>query len=403
LVACARAALPPEIDLTRSPTLRFLLSLLAPGGVLVLAAWSLLRDDAIRAAAEPYAVYFCFGALATAVLLSWYYEQSRLLCSSAAVMLTVTALQLRPNAPQIAKLAALLLPLNFIVFASLSERGLLTRRGLIEAGLVVAQAFGVVKLATTQAETVNAFLLVEPHGALPWLPNSSVISFAVGIAVLVPLVLVRRTKVEQGLLWTLVAVFLGLYGMEDHQGVYVYCGAAGLILVLSVLEHGYDIAYRDELTGLPGRRAFNQLMEHLGGGYSIAMCDVDHFKMLNDTHGHETGDQLLKMVAGRLSQVAGGGRAFRYGGEEFLVVFRGRTAKEAEPFADSLRNAVAGIRLKPRGSDAAISLTISIGIGERSTRHSTPELVLDAADAALYRAKEAGRNCVRLEEGTQAA
>ena len=109
------------------------------------------------------------------------------------------------------------------------------------------------------------------------------------------------------------------------------------------------------------------------------------------------------MVAGRLSQVGGGGRAFRYGGEEFLVVFRGRTAKEAEPFADSLRNAVAGIRLKRRGSDAAISLTISIGIGERSTRHSTPELVVDAADAALYRAKEAGRNCVRLEEGTQAA
>src|SRR5262245_43071305 len=356
--------------MTRFPTLRFLISLLAPGGVLVLGAWSLLREEVIRTAVEPYAVYFCFGALATAVLLSWYYEQSRLLCSSAAVMLTVLALQLRPGTPELAKLAAMLLPLNFVRFASLKECGLLTRHGLLEAGLVATQAFAVVNLTSAQADAVNAFLVADRSGAVPWLPSSTVISFAIGIAVLVPLVLVRRTKVEQGLLWTLVAVFLGLYGMEDRQSVYIYCGAAGLILVLSVPEHGYALAYRDELTGLPGRRAFNHLTEHLGGAYAIAMCDVDHFKMLNDTHGHETGDHLLKMVAAKLSQVGGGGRAFRYGGEEFLVVFRGRSAKEAEPFADSLRHAVAGIRLMPRGSDATVGLKFSIGIGERSTRHA---------------------------------
>jgi GGDEF domain-containing protein len=126
------------------------------------------------------------------------------------------------------------------------------------------------------------------------------------------------------------------------------------------------------------------------------------------------------MVAAALSQVGGGGRAFRYGGEEFLVLFRGRSAKEAEPFAESLRRSIADrgfvLRSPDRparkpgpgkgtksGSLPKVYITISIGIAERSKRHSTPELVVDAADATLYRAKEAGRNCLRLEESAPSA
>ena len=218
-------------------------------------------------------------------------------------------------------------------------------------------------------------------------------------------------------------MFLGLNqlgaGPEGaaSDALFFYSGTAGLILVFAVLEHGYDIAFRDELTGLPGRRAFNNVMEQLGGTYAIAMCDVDLFKRFNDAYGHDVGDQVLKMVAAKLSQVGGGGRAFRYGGEEFLVVFRGRTATEAEPFAESLRRSIADKEFVVRGpnrpprkprrakeseetSAPRVHITISIGIAERSTRHSTPELVLDAADATLYRAKEAGRNRVMLDEST---
>jgi GGDEF domain-containing protein len=124
------------------------------------------------------------------------------------------------------------------------------------------------------------------------------------------------------------------------------------------------------------------------------------------------------MVAAKLSQVGGGGRAFRYGGEGFLVAFRGRTARDAEPFMESLRSAIAdaGFVLrspdrparKPRPSKESqqttsapkVNISISIGLAERSKRHSTPELVLDAADATLYRAKEAGRNCLKVDEST---
>ena len=161
-------------------------------------------------------------------------------------------------------------------------------------------------------------------------------------------------------------------------------------------------------------------MAQLGGTYAIAMCDVDHFKKFNDTYGHDAGDQVLRMVAAELSQVGGCGRAFRYGGEEFLVVFRGRSAKEAEPFVESLRRSIADRGFVLRSPDRParkpgsaketkqtgapkVNISISIGLAERSKRHSTPELVLDAADATLYRAKEAGRNCLMLDESAPSA
>ncbi len=304
-----------------------------------------------------------------------------------------------PGDPNVAKLAAFLLPVNFVLFGALKERGVLSFDGFLKVALMATQVFGVAWFAD-QNIVADFLRLGDRPGAWLWLPLAAEASFAVAAIALLALVFMRRTKVEQGLLWALVAVFLGLYEIAQPQALLFYFGAAGLVLVLAVLEHGYEIAYRDELTGLPGRRAFTNAMGQLGSTYAIAMCDVDHFKRFNDTYGHEAGDQLLKAVAAELSQVGGGGRAFRYGGEEFLVVFRGRTAKEAAPYAESLRRAIANARLDPRAADRpSIGISVSIGIGEKSTRHSTPELVLEAADTALYRAKEAGRNCVRVEDG----
>jgi diguanylate cyclase (GGDEF)-like protein len=226
----------------------------------------------------------------------------------------------------------------------------------------------------------------------------------------------RRGKVEQGLFWVLSVMFLGVTAGSQPHLLSLYAGAAGVILVLTVLEHGDDLAYRDELTGLLGRRAFN-MMGGLGRRYAIAVCDVDHFKQFNDTYGHEAGDQALRMVSSRLSQVGGGGRVFRYGGEEFLVVFRGRSAADAAPFVEAVRKAIADTPFVLRSPDRpvrrplrkgevhqcgrprkTVHITISAGLADRTPRHSTPELVLEAADTALYAAKAAGRNCVEMAD-----
>jgi diguanylate cyclase (GGDEF)-like protein len=171
------------------------------------------------------------------------------------------------------------------------------------------------------------------------------------------------------------------------------------------------MAYRDELTGLPARRALNDALLRVGGTYTVAMVDVDHFKKFNDTHGHDVGDQVLRMVAGRLARVPGGGRAFRYGGEEFAVLFPGKTVEESAPHLETLRAAVASATFTKRGLDrpkrkpksprargaSARPLAVTVSIGAGQARGSAlPEQVVKAADKALYRAKEGGRNRVVL-------
>jgi diguanylate cyclase (GGDEF)-like protein len=383
----------------------------------LLAAWALGHEEVVRTAAAPYAAYFCYGALATAVLLSWYYDQARLLCITLALGLTVWGLGRLPVGAEAARLAAIfLLPLNFILFEWLSEAGVMTISGLVRIGFVSIQLLGVAWLGLTEGGPLRTILQWGSGAAgWTWLPLAAQISFGAAAIALVILLFLRRTKVEQGLIWALMAVFLGVNQRLKPEMLLFYSGAAGLILVFAVLEHGHEIANRDELTGLPGRRAFNHLLGQLGKRYAIAMCDVDHFKKFNDTYGHDAGDQVLKMVASKLSEVGGGGQVFRYGGEEFVIVFRGRSAKQAQPHLESLRKVIAETAFVPRGPDRplnkprqlpeykdrpSVTITISAGLAEQSKRHSTPELVLDDADAALYRAKELGRNCVMLAEST---
>jgi diguanylate cyclase (GGDEF)-like protein len=194
----------------------------------------------------------------------------------------------------------------------------------------------------------------------------------------------------------------------------VFTAAAGAILVISMLQESHRLAFNDELTGLPGRRALMEAMAGLGPHYTVAMADVDHFKSFNDTHGHDTGDQVLKLVAARLAEVDGGGRAFRYGGEEFTVLFPNLSLEEALPHLEASRASVESYEMAVRGEDRPkdkelgtklrgaedtqppdklLSVTVSIGAAEPA-EGLTPQQVLKAADEALYRAKRGGRNRV---------
>ncbi|HKN88528.1 MAG TPA: GGDEF domain-containing protein [Nitrospiraceae bacterium] len=116
------------------------------------------------------------------------------------------------------------------------------------------------------------------------------------------------------------AVFLAVH-VHHLQDSLLYFIVSGVILGVALLQSSYAMAYHDELTGLAGRRAFNDTLLRLGSEYVIVMIDIDHFKRFNHTYGHEVGDQVLRMVASHITPVSGGGQGFRYGGEEFAVVF----------------------------------------------------------------------------------
>ncbi len=191
---------------------------------------------------------------------------------------------------------------------------------------------------------------------------------------------------------------------------------AGALLLVALMQESHRLAFYDELTGLPGRRALEERLPGLGPQCVMAMIDVDHFKKFNDTHGHDIGDQVLKLVAARLAQVSGGGTAYRYGGEEFAVLFPGRPLEDALRALEALRASIENYGMKVRSDDRprdgqagsqqrtgpagilsspdkVLSVTVSIGVAERKAMQNPAE-VLRAADKALYRAKEGGRNRV---------
>src|SRR5690606_13299276 len=209
-----------------------------------------------------------------------------------------------------------------------------------------------------------------------------------------------------GLFWMLPQIYEQPYALATMTSMVL------LALVAAVAHEAYQMAFLDELTELPGRRALNERLDRLGRNYVIAMTDVDHFKKFNDTYGHDVGDDVLRMVASQLRRVTGGGTAYRYGGEEFTVLYPGKSLEHCLPHLEALRRNIEqyqmALRDKNRPEDAAqgrqqrgragtspfVSVTISIGVAERSGEHREPEEVIKAADDAQYKAKGAGRNCV---------
>lgn len=165
------------------------------------------------------------------------------------------------------------------------------------------------------------------------------------------------------------------------------------------LEEARDNARRDPLTDLPNRRALEEAyaaQAASGAPICLAVCDVDHFKSVNDRFGHAVGDRVLKAIAEALGQTCAGHLVARYGGEEFAVLFTGVSMEEARATLDTARVKVATKRYRLRESDAPLGeITFSAGLaaGRSGEGLST---VFHRADRLLYAAKTAGRNCLHI-------
>ncbi|WP_339491544.1 GGDEF domain-containing protein [Pseudomonas sp. EA_15y_Pfl2_R67] len=324
--------------------------------------------------------------------------------------------KVREDAAVVFHLVCLLLPLLFGLFAAWQERTHLFQD--MVARFAVLLVFGSVALALEQSFPQALLLWLSEirwpalHGAWMSLIQLSYPMFATAFLLLAwqywrnprPLHAAQLVGVL-GLFWMLPKTFILPFTLN------IMCSQVMLMIAAAVAHEAYQMAFRDELTGLPGRRALNERMQRLGRNYVLAMSDVDHFKKFNDTHGHDVGDQVLRLVASKLSKIGGGGRAYRYGGEEFALVFAGKTIDECMPHLEVIRQSIETYAIQLRNPDSrpqddqqgrqrrsgagtsSVSVTVSIGVAER-VEQRTPEEVLKSADQALYNAKGAGRNCV---------
>ena len=398
---------------------------LFPGGLL-LAVSVLLVSSSLFALVAPSVGFYYVAVFGAGLLLSWRFNSSRILFSLLVLLLAHRAVEFfsagqASTGPgrMVALLATILIPLNYIAFAYLRERGLIIAGIGPRFGLLFLES--VVVAVLCRPENSRSVAHASGAAAPPWI----FVGFVAAAGVLIWRYVQMRKPIEPGFVWSLAAVFLWLEFHPVGKLADVYVATAGLILTASLIETSYVLAYHDELTGIRGRRAFNEALLSLDQQYAIAIVDIDHFKKFNDTYGHDTGDQVLCLVASRLSEVKGGGQAFRCGGEEFAILFRNTSAKDAFEHLEALRQTIQNSTFRVRGGDRRsgeragesdrrkptrkkadkltltqptdqLSVTVSIGVAEPSTRYRQPEQVINAADEALYLAKSNGRNRVEL-------
>ena len=187
----------------------------------------------------------------------------------------------------------------------------------------------------------------------------------------------------------------GIFTEEDVKRLSLATAFCGRSLESYVL---HNEAIEDPLTGLRNRRGLHTYYERRIAtnknfdSTAIIMCDIDHFKRVNDTYGHNAGDEVLKHVANTLSNSIGiDDGAFRWGGEEFILLLSHKHMEDAAEFAENLRKAIEADVITFEGTD--IKITMSFGVSEIDPSLTTEENV-EGVDAKLYYAKEHGRNRV---------
>ena len=342
------------------------------------------------------------------VFVSFFLNRMQPILMILSITLTVFALTFVPldnksfSVEILYPILTIFLPLNLLIWLLVPERGVKhTSYNLALLSLFVLQAGAIYwAVSTLPFELMHQVSapVSDQEGFFVKIPLiGSLMVVLVANVFIVRLAILQKIKVsDQVALFVLLLMTLGLNGFVDYGTLGWLASISLLIIILSMIFDAHQIAYTDELTGMQGRRALFESFMGLNRHYSIAMIYIDHFKNFNDTYGHDIGDLVLRTVSKVLMSVGSGGQAYRFGGEEFTVVFSGKTPAQVRPVLDALRKAVEETELKfdHNGKQTTTKVAVSIGVAPKNKEFKTPESVIKAADQALYQAKEMGRNRV---------
>ncbi|WP_259366233.1 GGDEF domain-containing protein [Colwellia sp. 6M3] len=351
-----------------------------------------------------------YGVFAISILLASYFNRSRLALAAITLLLFyITLEQSLPWQSWVFSHGQWLVLSGAGVLSMLSvvkDRGLLSIHGFYRCILIIC--VGLISFVWLDTADILIIKLTHIEHFKPWLKYLTVELPLMLFSFLLLWRFIKEKSLVTTALLTSFCIWLGQYYQLVTLPWSVLLTLMLMHYLFAIVVDSYFLAYRDELTTLPSRRALNQLSLSLGRKYTLAMLDIDHFKKFNDTYGHDIGDQVLKLVASKLAQVKGSGKVFRYGGEEFTIVFPGKNIEQSLPALEAVRQAVEDykivIRQEQRKTKEArshkksnqvktVSVTISIGLAARTSK-LTFEQTLKLADQALYRAKKSGRNNV---------
>jgi GGDEF domain-containing protein len=387
--------------------MRRTLDWLLPGGVVLLVGFSVALGPAgLASAASTGLPWIAFGWAA-------YVAATRHRSRVMALVAGLSVLELLGSgggeSASAFQLGGGLFALAAVLLVALDDHRVLSVRGLGQLGLVAVPG-ALAGVAFRRApDALESFLSLE---VIPWLTfGGDGLSQPVAAAFVLASFLglgvasLRGGAVERGAWWAMVSVGLALFLAEESSAASILLMSGCLILGLSVLDPSARWAERDELTGLPGRTLLLRDLQSMGGVFATSVVDIQDFRNLQDRHGHDVSGQILRMVASRLAKLPGGGRAYRYGSDEFALLFPGKTKEEAlqhlGSFQRSLEESPFVLRRWPRpgGSTedrkspdpeadpppAWLPLRVSIGVADSAGAHSSPEAILGRADEEAHR------------------
>ncbi|EKO3839410.1 GGDEF domain-containing protein [Vibrio harveyi] len=408
-------------SLMTSPGFRFLFPILLLGMV------SVGMDSIIQmtqsnwgiAANLPYILLGC------ALLMCYSFKQGRESMVCIAMLLAYFVIQHRLQVPLQTGTALLeltilasLLPVSFLAVFLFNKEGFDSRATLTYMFMLILFVFWSYVTLTYYVEGgfeqwTNGILFIVP--SISKLPLVLVL-YCIGIVCFLGILVLKKNKIIHAMTYSAMVLASATFIFFDVQYISsTMFTLTGLLIIIYSTSASHQLAFTDSLTLIPSRRALDLDLKHMGRKFTIAMLDVDHFKKFNDTYGHDTGDDVLKMVASRLMKTQGGAKVYRFGGEEFTIVFKGKYTEDCETHVEEVRELIAQYEMilrdqdnrpednkqgrKKRGNAVpkkkTVSVTASFGVADsRSARN--PADVIKLADDALYKAKKAGRNCVRF-------
>lgn len=397
------------------------LALLLPGGFVVLAALLLLRPGVTPEAVRPYVDVSAVVVLMLGMFLGWYHGRSRVVlgllvlgASNVTLWWLVRHGALAGDSGRnIVAALAVLLPVNLAFYSTLPERGVVTARGLARFLPLLVQIVAVGLVARGDAPSLAAAMEHRWFDGdwAQWttLPQLGVAAFAGAVCFVAARYVFHRDPVAVGFLWALCAAFLALHGISRGWDPTGFLATGGWVLIGSLLEATCRWATHDRVTELPERDVLNGILRRLGRPHFLALVRVDHFTRVKTLFGRDVSDQALRMVAAQLRRLPGA-TAFRYGRDEFAVLFEEMSAREAIPHLENVRRVIASYAFvvrgpsRPRAKPAApkpptgprvvLTVTVSIGAAERESHARHPRHLLREAHQALRHAIEGGRNQV---------
>jgi len=392
--------------------MRKLLTGMIPFAVILLAWFTASKAVSFNDAVNSVMLFLPFVVAVLALFMSIWYKNSRFFFLTVFMLLSYIILKIAAGKEAMLMEAvtgvSILIPINLVWLAFVSERGILTGYGANKAVLIGLQLAWVLVSVLGKSDDPASGLL-DPSQAMR-IPAPAIILYILAIAFLLINYILKGQYIFVVFISILITTYISLHFAHRPVILAIFISSVFIMVVTALFEVSYSLAFYDTLTGVLSRRAFEQELDKLGRQYCIAMVDIDHFKQVNDMYGHDVGDEVLKMVASILKRISHRARTFRYGGEEFAIIFQGQRMSEVMAVLERVRTEIEQRPFIIRSLDrpkkkpekitgsskgrGKINITVSIGVAQRTESLKNPQDVVKKADEALYRAKSGGRNRV---------